>query len=69
VDHSLVDTLLAFGFIVARIATRFKACAILLALQRVRKLQEQAAVSDDLVTSFQPADNLRLPVQAFPERN
>ena len=51
VDHSdVVDTIL---IIFARVAvTFFKACAILLALQRVRKLQEQAAISDDLITSF-----------------
>jgi hypothetical protein len=42
---------------------------MMLALQRVRKLQEQAAISDDLVTSFQPAGNLRLSVQAFSERH
>src|SRR5579862_858238 len=42
-------------------------CAIWLALQRVRKLQEQAAVSDDLVARFQPAGDLRLPVQTFSE--
>src|ERR1019366_4237420 len=69
VDHSVVvDTIL--GFILARVVVTFlKACAILLALQRVRKLQEQAAISYDLVTSFQPAGNLRLSVQAFSERD
>src|SRR5277367_5467904 len=40
---------------------------IRLALQRVRKLQEQAAISDDLVTRFQPASNLRLTIQTLSE--
>jgi len=46
-----------------------KAFPIRLTLQRVRKLQEQAAISDDLVTRFQPAENFRLSIQAFTERN
>src|SRR5271156_3723682 len=44
-----------------------KFCAIRLTLQRVCKLQEQAAISDDPVARFQPAENLRLSIQAFPE--
>src|SRR5579872_775258 len=40
-----------------------------LALQRIRKLQEQAAIPDDLVASFQPAGNLRLPIHTLPERH
>src|SRR5271167_2936212 len=47
------------------LARGFQACTLRLALQRVRKLQEQAAISDDLVASFQPAGNLRLSIQAF----
>src|ERR1019366_4817173 len=69
VDHSVVvDTIP--GFISARVVGNLSLpCAMLLALQRVRKLQEQAAISDDLVASFQAAGNLRLSVQAFSERN
>ena len=35
------------------------------ALQRVRKLQEQTAVSDDLIPGLEPAGHLGLPIQAF----
>src|ERR1700688_1564411 len=45
------------------------ACLIPLALQRIRKLQEQAAIPDDLVARFQPAGNLSLPIQTFSERH
>src|ERR1035438_6320244 len=40
-----------------------------LTLQRIRKLQEQAAIPDDPVAGFQTAGNLRLPIQTFSERN
>src|ERR1035441_8187516 len=68
VDHAVVvDTIL---IILARVVvTFFKARAIPLTLQRVRKLQEQAAVSDHLVASLQPTSNLCLSVQALSERN
>ena len=60
-DHSdVVDTILAPSF-----ETLLKDRLIRLTLQRVRKLQEQAAVSDDLVTRFQPTGNLRLTIQTF----
>src|SRR5271170_2580332 len=49
--------------------TLLKDRAIRLALQRVRKLQEQATISDDMVARFQSAGNLRSPIQAFPERH
>src|SRR5208337_3960212 len=50
--------------ILAKVLELFKN-PIRLALQRVRKLQEQAAISDDLVASFQPAGYLGRSVQAF----
>ena len=60
-DHSVV-----MNPILARVAgMSLKVFAIRLALQRVRKLQEQAAISDDPVAGFQPAGNLRLPTQTF----
>src|ERR1700733_9957029 len=46
-----------------------KFCAIRLALQRVRKLQEQAAISNDLVARLQSACNLGLSIQALPQRH
>src|ERR1700691_5068079 len=59
VDHSMVDTILTFLFFSVRGYS---------ALQRVCKLQEQAAISDYLVASFQSAGDLRLPVETLSER-
>jgi hypothetical protein len=40
-----------------------------LALQRVRKLQEQAAIADDVVARIQTGGNLGLPLKAFSQRD
>ncbi len=46
-DHSGVDAIVLVTFI------RSSSLATRLALQRVRKLQEQAAISDDAITGLQ----------------
>jgi hypothetical protein len=83
-DHSVVDTIflrlwirtpspgrcsLGSGQIQADERGPFLSIVTALTLQRVRELQEEAAVSDHLVTSLQPTGNLRLPVQAFSKRD
>src|SRR5271167_4631428 len=66
-DHSVVvDTIPALARIVV---TCSKLARPLSALERVRKLQEQAAISNHPIARLQATGNLRLSVETFSERN